>query len=205
MVRIASDQREIPQLLIDFLPGGCSQLLCLGRILEERMTKSKPPPAFASAIIFDSCPGIGGLERTKHAFTGLIRNPIVRNIGNFIITIFYIYSSIMRWLFAKKNVAQMLRAGLQNPWLLPWTGKHTPRLYIYSRKDTLIPYTEVESHAQEAEAAGFDVRKESFEDTAHVAHARADPERYWGAVERVWTEACKGEEARLTQDHGIII
>lgn len=169
------------------------------------MAKSTPPTALASAIIFDSCPGIGSLEKSKRAFTGLIRNPIVRKIGNFLITLRFIYSRIMRWLFAKKDIAQLLRAGLHNPRLLPWTGEHTPRLYIYSRKDDLIPYTEVESHAQEAEAAGFDVRQERFEDTAHVAHARADPARYWGAVERIWAEACKGEETRLTQDNGIII
>ncbi|KAF9460355.1 hypothetical protein BDZ94DRAFT_1169921 [Collybia nuda] len=186
-----------PRVLVHaFSNGGCSQLLCLGRILEKKMAKTTPSPALASAIIFDSCPGIGNLESSKRAFTGLIRNPIIRAIGNFIMTVIYIYSKLMKRLFAKKDMAQVLRAALHNPRLLPWVCKYTPRLYIYSRKDELVPFTEVEKHAQEAEVAGFNVMQEKFEDTAHVAHARTEPERYWGAVDRVWFEACKKEEAR---------
>lgn len=138
------------------------------------------------------------MDKAKRAFTGQIRNPIVRRIGNIIITILFVYSRIMRWLFGKKDLVESLRGALNNSRVLPWTSKYTPRLYIYSRKDELVPYKEVESHAREAAALGLDVRQETFEDSAHVAHARADPERYWGAIERTWTKACNEEKTRVT-------
>jgi hypothetical protein len=60
------------------------------------------------------------------------------------------------------------------------------RTYIYSREDALIPYTDVEAHAADAESKGFDVRTEEFVGTAHVAHARTEPERYWEVVRETW-------------------
>ena len=66
---------------------------------------------------------------------------------------------------------------------------HTPRLYLYSQADEMVPWTEVEEHAEEARKAGLDVRMERFEGSPHVAHARTDPERYWGAVKKVWEDA----------------
>lgn len=55
----------------------------------------------------------------------------------------------------------------------------------------MIPYHEVEKHAEKAREVGLNVRMERFEDSKHVAHARADPERYWGAVRRLWEDAVR--------------
>lgn len=72
--------------------------------------------------------------------------------------------------------------------------------YLYSPVDELIPPEDVERHAAEARSrAGIrDVRLERFEKSPHVAHARTDPERYWGAIRRIWEESA--EERRNGRD-----
>lgn len=78
-----------------------------------------------------------------------------------------------------------------NPRVLPWMGVHTPRLYLFSRKDKLISWREVAQHAETAKESGMDVRCELFEESAHVAHARVEPERYWSSIQEVWAVTAK--------------
>ncbi|KIY43048.1 hypothetical protein FISHEDRAFT_78895 [Fistulina hepatica ATCC 64428] len=47
----------------------------------------------------------------------------------------------------------------------------------------------VERHIQDVKSRGFNVDVESLISSKHVTHARTDPERYWGAVQRVWEKA----------------
>lgn len=70
-------------------------------------------------------------------------------------------------------------------------SKATPRLYLYSDTDLVIPSKAVEEHIAEAKQEGFDVQAELFHGSAHVSHARKDPERYWGAIRSVWDKAVK--------------
>ncbi|KLT43712.1 hypothetical protein CC85DRAFT_284223 [Cutaneotrichosporon oleaginosum] len=65
-------------------------------------------------------------------------------------------------------------------------AREARRTYIYSREDALIPYTDVEEHGADARGKGFNVRMEEFKGTAHVAHARTEPERYWEIVRETW-------------------
>lgn len=82
-----------------------------------------------------------------------------------------------------------MRGDLNGDNLLGWMNKKTPRLYLYSQQDDLIPVDAVEEHAQQAEACGFDVSLEKFSDSKHVAHARVYPERYWGSIKNLWQRA----------------
>ena len=147
---------------------------------------SAPPP---SAVILDSCPGEGGLEVTRRAFANAVRNPILRRLISAFITFFYIYIVLAYQIFGKKSRILKMRTTLNKYVLLLWFSKRTPRLYLYSQADEMVPWTEVEAHAEEARKAGLDVRMERFEGSPHVAHARTDPERYWGAVKKVWEDA----------------
>ncbi|KAH8879538.1 hypothetical protein GQ53DRAFT_853654 [Thozetella sp. PMI_491] len=63
------------------------------------------------------------------------------------------------------------------------------RVYLYSHADRVLPSRDVEAHATAAEAAGFHVRRELFDGTDHVAHARAYPDRYWRVVRDTWDVA----------------
>ena len=147
---------------------------------------SAPPP---SAVIFDSCPGRGGLEVIRRTFANAVRNPVLRRLASAFITIFYIYAILAYRLFGKKTTFLKMRTTLNKHLLLPSFSKRTPRLYLYSQADEMVPWTEVEAHAEEARRAGLDVRMERFEGSPHVAHARTDPERYWGVVKKVWEDA----------------
>ncbi|KAK4505174.1 hypothetical protein PRZ48_003137 [Zasmidium cellare] len=63
---------------------------------------------------------------------------------------------------------------------------NAPRLYLFSKKDALIPYEDVREHAEEARAQGWkDVKEELFEKAPHCALILDDPERYWGAIGRL--------------------
>ena len=57
------------------------------------------------------------------------------------------------------------------------------RCYVYSMKDSMVGWRDVQAHAQDAESKGFVVRRERFESTEHCAHVRVDDgKRYWTIV-----------------------
>jgi hypothetical protein len=63
------------------------------------------------------------------------------------------------------------------------------RVYIYGPADRITSAKGVERHADEAEARGFRVRREVFDGSGHVAHARKHADRYWRVVSQNWEEA----------------
>ncbi|KAI9899859.1 hypothetical protein N3K66_004121 [Trichothecium roseum] len=69
--------------------------------------------------------------------------------------------------------------------------RETCRSYAYSRADPLVESWVVEAHAADARARGFTVvhAADFGEGSAHVAHSRADPERYWRLVMDTWETA----------------
>jgi hypothetical protein len=89
---------------------------------------------------------------------------------------------------------EKLQIEMWNPRILSWMGLHTPRLYLFSRKDQLVSWQEVARHAEIAKERGMDVHCELFEESAHVAHVRVEPEKYWSSVQEVWAVATKKSE-----------
>lgn len=65
------------------------------------------------------------------------------------------------------------------------------RVYCYGDKDIIVPMVDVDNHAAEAVAKGFEVRKEFFKGSAHVSHMKSDPKRYWGIVEEAWRDKAR--------------
>ncbi|PFH51089.1 hypothetical protein AMATHDRAFT_59790 [Amanita thiersii Skay4041] len=170
-----------------FSNGGCVQLLTLRRQLGSYQTANTS----SSAIIFDSCPGSGSLDVSKRAFASVVRFAPLRVLVTFCLYIFYFISFIRRKLFGVPTFFERMRIQLAKASILPWLHKGSPRLYVYSKKDDLIPWMDVEAHAQDAEACCQDVRMERYETSMHVAHIRQDPERYWRAIQELWNAACK--------------
>ena len=70
-------------------------------------------------------------------------------------------------------------------------ARQTNRSYIYSREDVMVDWRHVEEHAREATARGIPSRMERYEGSAHVAHMRSDPDRYWKIVTETWEEAIR--------------
>ncbi|KAI0699859.1 hypothetical protein BC835DRAFT_1456025 [Cytidiella melzeri] len=62
------------------------------------------------------------------------------------------------------------------------------RVYMCSDTDEITPLESVLAHGKDAKRLGYDVRMEIFRDLQHVSHARAEPERYWTAVQRLWDD-----------------
>ncbi|GAA5870928.1 hypothetical protein JCM3774_003483 [Rhodotorula dairenensis] len=150
---------------------------------EQRPTYGIP----ARAFIYDSCPGLSTLQSTIRAFSAGLRNPWVKYPA--VAAISLMYGVLRLWSMIRRQPSTLARisAYLNSPTLLP----PVPRLYLYSPIDELIPPEDVERHAAEARTrAGVqDIRMEKFQQSPHVAHARTDPERYWGAVKRIWEES----------------
>lgn len=193
---------------MDVVVGGAFQLTVLNRLIASRhpVSPSRPLSLPKSAIILDSCPANAGLEGTKRAFGELVRNPLIRGTMNFVITILYFSGWLLGQigLMSKKRTVDELTEAINTPSpargaeaggvSVPWMSVQTPRLYVYSKADRLVPWSGVEMHGKEAQDwIGFqDVRMEKFEDSPHVAHARAYPDRYWGAVKELWKSVNEG-------------
>lgn len=167
----------------------------LGRMLQQKYGSASVRESFRSALIFDSCPGVGNLKTIKLAFRAVIKNPIIRFIAlTFLYTMHFIRLGLSLLLGKRVMIMENLQIELWNPRVLPWMGLHTPRLYLFSRKDKLIPWQDVTRHADTAKERGMDVHCELFEESEHVAHIRVEPERYWSSVQMVWGVAVSKEE-----------
>ncbi|KAF8824794.1 hypothetical protein HHX47_DHR7000362 [Lentinula edodes] len=172
--------------------GGGVQLLTLGNLLRSKWSLDLHG-GHVSALVIDSCPGTPSLWRTVQAFCvflpALLRIPSV-----ILVTFIYgIITLVKQWVFGVQPISERLKEGLlrKGPQggILPWMNEQTPRMYVCSKKDDLIPIDQIEEHVKEARRRGLNAKIEMYEDTPHVAHARSYPERYWGAVKDLWVSA----------------
>ncbi|KAG9256705.1 uncharacterized protein F5Z01DRAFT_484238 [Emericellopsis atlantica] len=157
-----------------FSNGGTGVFAYLHKMLRVRL-----PPR---VLVLDSCPGYFHWMRTHKAVmasTPALLSPVVH---------FAIGVEVLLhrpWGYeAPQNAATML---LNSPEL---TDGELWRLYLYGTGDEMVSFEDVERHALEAEVDRYlVVRKECFEGSKHVAHAREDADRYWRCIREVWTDA----------------
>ncbi|KAF9238549.1 hypothetical protein BU15DRAFT_75240 [Melanogaster broomeanus] len=182
-----------PRVLIHaFSNGGCSQLTSLGRLLSAKYPSLPPSERLVSALVLDSCPSAGDVRTIYAAFRIAIPNLVARSMVLAFIYLAHAIRLCLSMAFGKQvMVMEYLKAQLLRPRLLPWMNAGTPRLYIFSKKDELMPWKEVQQHAESGKKAGLNVRCELFEESGHVAHMRLDPKRYWASVQDVWEVACR--------------
>ena len=129
------------------------------------------------------------------AFSIAIRNPVVRYIALVLIYIVHAFRLSLQTVFGIDMMGTQCLKALLNPRLLPWMKSQTPRLYVFSKKDELVPWKAVQQHAEAAKTSGLNVRCEVFEESAHVAHMRVDPKRYWASIQDLWEIACRESRA----------
>ncbi|EEB96653.1 hypothetical protein MPER_04177 [Moniliophthora perniciosa FA553] len=167
------------------------QLITLANLLSARgitpasYSNRKP----ASAMVIDSSPATGTYNSTVKAFTAHIKSPFLRFPMRLFVTFLLVIRFIHERVFRARPMFESLKNGLNSPSILPWMDVNTPRLYLYSKKDEMIPWKEVEEHIEIGKKAGLNIRGEVFENSAHVAHARAEPDRYWSLVKQTWSNA----------------
>ncbi|ORY74512.1 hypothetical protein BCR35DRAFT_321910 [Leucosporidium creatinivorum] len=178
-----------PILVHSFSNGGALGLKVLNELMSSSAVKGEKEqePLLgrgegvpARAIVFDSSPGIGSLSLTLRAFTAPYKSWWKKGPAYVFILALYGVSWLFRILLRRPPTLLALSDYL-NTSLPP-----VPRVYLYSTTDLLIPSADVVAHAKAAKGRGVQVRMEEFEETEHVAHARKEPERYWGAVKEVW-------------------
>jgi hypothetical protein len=135
-----------------------------------------------TSLCLDSTPGDHQYHRIARAFK-LSLPPIwfLRFLG----LIFAYLMLTFLWCFyaiygPKKNLMTRIRRGLEDPTL--WDTQHIPRCYLYSKRDVLIKYQDVERHARKAERKGVPVLLVTFEQSVHCHHVKEDTEKYWSAV-----------------------
>ncbi|RSL44897.1 hypothetical protein CEP53_011003 [Fusarium sp. AF-6] len=179
-----SSSSSNPSLLIHmFSNGGNSSLSNLYDAYAASVGENENPHLAPHVTIMDSCPG-------EESVTGLVAflqvglSGVVRLAATP-----FMYLLGVVWVSA-------IAVGLTKDWITVWRKTHNDkenknpyeirRTYIYSERDTIISYKAIESHAAEAEKHGFQVRREKFEGSPHVNHARQDEARYWGAVTQTW-------------------
>ena len=176
--RISSSQSSPRIVAQTFSNGGVFSLSQFARFYYLRT--GSPPPI--SALILDSGPAIGNVGRSVTAIMQQVpRNPLLWYPA---LAVLSVALRVLYWAnkaIGRKSIVRRMYMGLNEKGVLP---PRVPRLYLYSLSDTLVDWREVEAHARAAEEASVagDVTTVRFEKSAHVAHVREDPDKYWGAV-----------------------
>lgn len=70
-----------------------------------------------------------------------------------------------------------------------YESKDTRKLYMYSKEDDLIGWEDIESHAADTRALGWEADVEVFEGSGHVGHMRMHKDQYWKAIAESWKRA----------------
>ncbi|KAI1201551.1 hypothetical protein F5X97DRAFT_289899 [Nemania serpens] len=138
--------------------------------------------------VFDSCPGLHAFSTSYNALiAGFPRGLLRLIVAPFIILIMlnsWIWHVPLSFIGGEDFLARNARV-LNDQGLV----RQTNRTYIYGKADSMIDWRHIEWHAKKATLNAFDVRKEVFENSPHVAHMRTDSQRYWLIVEETWKKA----------------
>lgn len=144
------------------------------------MTGKKLP---LKSMVLDSAPGKATFSVTIKVLSYLIpKSGFFRLLGMVSIYVF----TALYWMI--KRIARLQDSVLLSRRAINDSGLVTggiERCYIYSDKDELVGWRDVEEHSSEAERKGWIVTREKFVGTPHVGHMRVDPERYWRTIMRV--------------------
>ncbi|CCF40307.1 hypothetical protein CH063_02320 [Colletotrichum higginsianum] len=167
-----------PQLLLHvFSNGGATNY---AKFLElyadaDRAGRLALPP---HVTLYDSCPGGFHWMRSYRALSASMPRVLAPLAHVFIGWFWLFHVPLGRIGFFGKMWAALRQKAL--------LGSEKRRAYLYSKEDEMIHWADVERHAEEAKENGFNVRKERFDGSQHVAHAKLNPSRYWGLVKEMW-------------------
>ncbi|KAI0786040.1 hypothetical protein C8Q75DRAFT_299663 [Abortiporus biennis] len=180
-----------PRLLVHaFSNGGAYSLTGIGNYLNKVESLNNAPTS-TTCLILDSTPGTTSLRLALAAVTTPIKGLFARLAAKFFFTVILVVLIVYHKVTGQEHLIDKVRKDLNNPRLLPWMSKETPRLYIYSDSDKMIPSSAVDEHIAEAKQMGLNARGEFFQGSEHVAHGRRYPERYWEAIQSLWREALR--------------
>ncbi|KAK0648590.1 hypothetical protein B0T16DRAFT_288721, partial [Cercophora newfieldiana] len=175
-------------LLHAFSEGGAHKAVCLARayLLASKDANVRLP---IRAFVFDSTPGTPRYASNVAAFKrSLPRNPAARALGLPIGASVLGVTWVLFIVFVgyENNLISETRRALNDEAL--WVDvRGAPRTYLFSERDDLINWRDVERHGVEsAEKLGVRSLLVRFRMSGHCGHARGNEGVYWGAVRRTW-------------------
>lgn len=169
-------------LLHVFSEGGSNKACELAEAYHD-ITATRLP---VTAVCCDSTPGHPRYLRLVNALNkSLPQVPILRHtgllFGSAVLGVTWVIYSCVKG--RENNVITRTRRRLQDP---TYFDLSAPRCYLYSKNDALIAWQDVQEHAEESQELDCPTIQVVFEHSAHVEHAKEEPERYWGAVMSTW-------------------
>ena len=187
---VRSNSSTDGKILLHCFSNGGANIATHLALLHNRRT-GQPLPV--TAVILDSCPGLAtgpadGVKGFMSAFPAHKFSAVVRFLVFCAAWVLMLILFGLQRLTGGEGIIPGLRRRLNDPELIP---NGSTRSYIYSDTDELVLAMDVEAHATEAEAKGWQVRREKFVGTGHVAHAMKEPQRYWGVVEETYNAGTK--------------
>ncbi|XP_058815796.1 transmembrane protein 53-B [Topomyia yanbarensis] len=139
-------------------------------------------PVQICGMIFDSAPGdrrVLGLFRAISAILGKEKrcNAVVSAVMAVSLIVLWAVEDTFNYL---RNFIRPLGYEVQtNPsHNLKYESNEWPQLYLYSKTDLLIPYTDIEKFAAYRQQCGVDVRMVCFDRSEHVKHYTRHPQQY---------------------------
>ncbi|KAF7302709.1 hypothetical protein HMN09_00905800 [Mycena chlorophos] len=178
-----------------FSNGGAFHLVALNRVLQlAQSTPKKSIPRSPSLLVIDSAPAAERFSRIHGAITAPIRNPLTRLAVSAFVSSVFALIWVQKHVLHTPSIVDKMMSAVRAVRALPWMDAKTPRLYIYSKADKVMPYTEIDAHALRTERDGIDVRSVCFEGSDHVSHARMYPQEYWTAIRGLWKEVSEGKQ-----------
>lgn len=167
-------------VLLHIFSNGGSQ--SAGRLLVSLPQQARQ--VMLRAIVLDSCPGKGTLDRSVEAMVvSLPRTWFFRVFGRLIVYLLCVFVMVMDEVFGVENVVTVAGRRLLDDELIP---KHVPRAYLYSRTDKMVWCQDVKEHADQARQKGYaHVGDVMFEQGQHCAHIQKNGTEYWQAVNSV--------------------
>ncbi|KAL4872747.1 hypothetical protein BDV12DRAFT_125817 [Aspergillus spectabilis] len=157
--------------------------------LLEAYQKATGHPLRVSSTVIDSAPGTATLSGAIKAFSYILPKRWILHLFSKMLlyaylTSMYLLGKAVSKVLGVRDAVSIAREVINDGRLMRASKKVSPprRCYIYSDADELVDWKDVERHASDAESKGFIVHREKFLGSEHVAHMKADPERYWDTV-----------------------
>ncbi|KAJ5312165.1 hypothetical protein N7508_002995 [Penicillium antarcticum] len=181
--RILAKSTNPSTLLHFFSHGGGSMAAQLSLAMQEGADQGALFLSSLRGVIFDCCPGADSFEQTYGAAKLSMGADVLSQI--FTKTLLYPSIAVVNKLQSSGVLRSVrdLRGVLNDPSIF---GAQIRRLYIYTKEDTMVGWTEVQKHVEEARCRGYHVDQVLFEHGMHCSLMMEDSARYWSAVQKFW-------------------
>ncbi|KAH6714226.1 hypothetical protein BKA61DRAFT_57500 [Leptodontidium sp. MPI-SDFR-AT-0119] len=169
-----------PRVLVHlFSNGGALTFTDVCTVYKRQTGKILP----VQALVLDSAPGQPTLQESWTALSiglpkGLLWYPSAAVIGALLGI-----AVLKRSVFGIGTLVHKTAGLLNDQTLVDMKAK---RLYVFSEKDQLVGFRDVEKHLEEFRNGGGEVLILKETETPHVQHMILDGERYWENVQGLW-------------------